>query len=155
MDVDGERRIWTVGTGHRTLAELVTILASAGVDRVADVRSYPKSHLAHFDRERLGEGLGEAGVDYVWLGADLGGLRPGGYAAYMESERFGRGLAELEGRARERPTAILCAEVDPGRCHRALVAGALAERGWEVVHLLGEGRAEGPGPRQRELPFGR
>ncbi len=142
-----------MGTGHRSLEELVSILADAGVERVADVRSYPKSHLGHFDRDPLAAGLEAAGIDFLWLGADLGGLRRGGYEAHMETDRFARGLAQLERAAGERSTAVLCAEVDPERCHRRLIAAALVGRGWEVVHLPGGGASRRPGPRQPTLPF--
>ena len=36
--------------------------------------------------------------------------------------------------------AILCAESDPGRCHRRLLSDVLSARGRPVVHLLGDGR---------------
>ena len=42
----------------------------------------------------------------------------------------------------ERLTAILCAEGVPWRCHRQLIADALAARGVEVRHILGPNRAE-------------
>ena len=35
--------LYTAGHGDRSLAELVAVLAVAGVERVADVRSYPSS----------------------------------------------------------------------------------------------------------------
>ena len=41
----------------------------------------------------------------------------------------------LEDLARERRTAVMCAEADWTRCHRRLIADALTVRGWRVVHL--------------------
>src|SRR5579885_159078 len=38
--------------------------------------------------------------------------------------------------AAERPTAVLCAEAVPWRCHRQLIADALVVRGVAVIHLL-------------------
>jgi uncharacterized protein (DUF488 family) len=40
------------------------------------------------------------------------------------------------------PTAVMCAEALPWKCHRRLIADALVARGVEVVHLLGLGRQE-------------
>lgn len=34
------------------------------------------------------------------------------------------------------PTAILCAEAVPWRCHRFLIADALVTKGWNVWHIL-------------------
>ena len=48
-----------------------------------------------------------------------------------------RDSAEAAGLA----TAVMCAESDPGRCHRSLIADAAALlHGAEVRHLLHEGR---------------
>jgi len=49
-------------------------------------------------------------------------------------------LAELMALAASSPTAILCAEAVPWRCHRQLIADALVARSWEVRHILGPGQ---------------
>ena len=36
----------------------------------------------------------------------------------------------------------MCAEAVPWKCHRQLIADALAARGAEVVHLLGPGQRQ-------------
>ena len=63
-----------------------------------------------------------------------------GYADHMASEEFARGLAALEELARERLTAVMCSEGPWWRCHRRLVSDALLVRGWEVVHVMPDGR---------------
>ena len=45
----------------------------------------------------------------------------------------------LEDLARERRTAIMCAEADWTRCHRRLIADVLTVRGWRVLHLGPDG----------------
>jgi uncharacterized protein (DUF488 family) len=40
--------------------------------------------------------------------------------------------------ATQEPTAIMCAEAVPWRCHRSLIADALLVRGWEVIDLFSE-----------------
>jgi uncharacterized protein (DUF488 family) len=147
--------IWTVGTGHRTFDELVALLSEASIELLVDVRSYPKSHLPHFCRSELERLLPEAGIEYCWLGDDLGGLRSGGYLAHMSTPRFARGLERLAAAATRRRAALCCAEIDPDRCHRRHIADALAERGWQVRHLLHAGtkRRHQPSAQQPELPF--
>ncbi len=48
--------------------------------------------------------------------------------------------ARLEAAARERRTAVMCAEAQWWRCHRRLVADDFAFAGWEVRHLMPGGR---------------
>ncbi|MCP4656845.1 MAG: DUF488 domain-containing protein [bacterium] len=59
-----------------------------------------------------------------------------GYADHMATRAFQEALARLIGLARGKVTAVLCAEAAPERCHRSLLADALAVRGIEVVHIL-------------------
>lgn len=40
------------------------------------------------------------------------------------------------------PTAVMCAEAVPWRCHRNLLADELVRRGVEVLHILGPGSAQ-------------
>jgi uncharacterized protein (DUF488 family) len=143
-------RIYTIGHSTRSAEELLGLLGEAGVKVVADVRAFPSSRRhPHVNRGSLPGWLGPAGIDYIHL-PGLGGRRtpvPGspnggwqerafqGYADHMSSDEFRRALAELEAVARERPTAIMCAEAVWWRCHRRLIADVLTARGWRVEHL--------------------
>jgi uncharacterized protein (DUF488 family) len=150
------RTVWTIGTGHRSLDELLDLLAGSGVVRLIDVRSYPRGHLEHFSRASLEQSLPVHGLEYRWLGDDLGGLRHCGYIEHMASQRFATGLQRLEREAGVERSALCCAELDPGRCHRSHIADALCGRGWVVLHILGPGsvvRHEAR-PQQQRLPFG-
>jgi uncharacterized protein (DUF488 family) len=152
-----ERPQWPSGTvftvGHSTLAieRFTGLLVAYGIERLADVRTVPRSRRnPQFNAEALCESLRAAGIEYVPL-AELGGLRKPradspnsgwrnesfrGYADYMQTPEFERGLEKLIELARERRTAIMCAEAVPWRCHRSLVADALAVRGTPVVEIL-------------------
>jgi uncharacterized protein (DUF488 family) len=59
-----------------------------------------------------------------------------GYADYMQTPEFASNLERLMELARERRVAIMCAESVPWRCHRSLVADALAARGVDVEHIM-------------------
>lgn len=135
-------RIYSIGHSTRTLEELVAVLRHYGIERVVDIRHFPASrHNPQFNREHLEAALPAAGIEYRWL-VQLGGYRSGGYLAHMETAEFAEGLAELERLARERPTAFMCAEIKWFQCHRRRVADVLAERGWQVIHIFTEKRAE-------------
>jgi len=144
--------IFTVGHSNRSLAGLTALLAEAGVRAVADVRRFASSRRhPHFRADALERGLAAAGLGYRHLPA-LGGFREEptdpspvsalpprwrAYAGYMLGADFAlavEGLLDLADR--DGPVAVLCAERDPGDCHRHLLADALLARGWEVVHLL-------------------
>jgi uncharacterized protein (DUF488 family) len=149
--------VFTVGHSTRSSEELLALLRDAGVELVADVRAYPSSRrYPQFNRDALDAWLPAAGIGYRHL-PGLGGRRspvPGspnggwkeaafqGYADHMGSTEFQEALDDLEAAARERATAIMCAEAVWWRCHRRLIADALVARGWGVEHLgIGEGRA--------------
>ena len=128
--------IHAMGLGARYLETVVEVLGAARVRRVADVRRYGTSaRFPHQDARVLHPALAARGFEVVDLGALLGGDRPGGYEAWMRSAGFLRGLERLEALAAEAPAAILCAEAEPGRCHRRFLATALEARGWTVAHL--------------------
>ncbi len=54
----------------------------------------------------------------------------------MQTPAFAENLTKLIELAAAGPTAIMCAEAVPWRCHRSLIADALAARGIEVEHIL-------------------
>jgi len=54
----------------------------------------------------------------------------------MQTPAFGENLAKLTDLAAVAPTAIMCAEAVPWRCHRSLIADALAARGIKVEHIF-------------------
>ncbi len=151
-------RIWTVGHGNRAADALVGLLRGAGIRTLVDVRARPASRRhPWFAREALAARLAAEGIDYFWEGRDLGGLRslsgwsphealaePGlrAYAQHMGSEAFRQAALRVLALAERAPTALLCAETDPARCHRSLLADHLvAVLGVEVVHLVGPGDA--------------
>lgn len=153
--------------GHSTLPpeEFLALLRRHRIEAVADVRRYPSSRrLPHFNAGTLAESLRAAGIEYVQLGDALGGRRkarpdsPNGgwrvagfraYADHMTCDEARSALAALEDLGRERRTAFMCAEGPWWRCHRQLIADALVARGWEVSHVMPDGRLE----RHRLTPF--
>jgi len=149
--------IYTIGHSTRELGEFLGLLAAHRVMQVVDVRRYPASRRhPQFARDALAAALQESGVGYHHEPA-LGGRRAArpdsantawrsagfrGYADYMETPVFEDALARLRELARARPTAILCAEAVPWRCHRQLIADALVARGEDVSHILGATRVD-------------
>jgi uncharacterized protein (DUF488 family) len=59
-----------------------------------------------------------------------------------KSERFRSGLERLLEEARIRRTAVMCAEKDPGQCHRGLLICPNLPAGVAVHHILADGSAK-------------
>jgi uncharacterized protein (DUF488 family) len=145
--------LFTIGHSTRPLDELVQLLKSHGVENLVDIRTVPRSRFnPQFNVERLQQDLPSHGLGYRHF-PQLGGLRKPlaesankgwrndsfrGFADYMRTEEFDDGLQDLMQLAQERPTAVMCAEAVPWRCHRSLVADALTVRGIKVQHILSQ-----------------
>ena len=148
-------RIFTIGHGGRSVDELVEQLRTNGVDLLIDVRSVPYSrYQPAFSREALASRVREGGLEYGFMGKELGG-RPQDPACYDKKRRliyekvrgmpyFQEGIARLQDAcARGFTICLLCAEANPVNCHRSSMVGvALAMAGVEVEHLLKDGSSK-------------
>jgi len=143
--------IFTVGHSTLPVEKFLEMLEAHGIQQLVDVRTIPKSRRnPQFGQDQLPVSLEQRGIRYLHL-PGLGGLRHArkesintgwknasfrGYADYMQTPAFGEALNKLIEIADTGPTAIMCAEAIPWRCHRSLIADALAARGIEVEHIL-------------------
>lgn len=148
MDPD---KLFTIGHSTRTLEQFLGLLQREGVSHLVDVRAFPTSaRHPHFSRPNLERTIIDTGGRYTHL-ASLGGRRRGrrdshntqwknasfrAYADYMETREFGEALEDLLHLARLEPTAIMCAEAVPWRCHRSLISDAVVAKGIPVYHIL-------------------
>lgn len=146
-------RLFTIGHGNLPLERFLERLAGSSIRVVADVRSNPASpRFPWFERAALSRELECRGLSYRWF-RDLGGRLPFDpeerqhpallhewqriYAATMSRPAFHRACEDLLGLASSALVAVLCAELDPERCHRFLLADKLVTMGAKVVHILG------------------
>ena len=168
-------RIWTIGHSTRAIDEFISLLKENEINLLADVRAWPGSkRYPQFNKDALAESLNAQGIRYEHF-PELGGKRKSkpdsrntawrnasfrGYADYMETEQFQKGIERLliltrndglGSRRNERDgweavtpcaTAIMCAEAVWWRCHRSLIADYLKARGLEVLHVLGANKVE-------------
>jgi uncharacterized protein (DUF488 family) len=112
---------------------------------------------ARVNKEALADSLRERGIRYEHL-LELGGRRKPrpdsrntawrnasfrGYADYMETEEFRKGIERLMDVTSEvGSAAIMCAEAVWWRCHRALISDYLKAHGIEVMHILDANKTE-------------
>lgn len=164
MNTVARKVLFTIGHSTHSIDEFLGLLNAHQVRHLVDVRSIPKSrHVPQFNSESLASSLNAGGIAYTHLKA-LGGRRHSrkdsintgwrnasfrGYADYMATPQFAEGLAALIEIASTTPTAIMCAEAVPWRCHRSLIADALILKGWDVRDIL----SSAPTPQHKLTPF--
>jgi len=147
------KTVYTIGHSNHDAAAFLDLLRGQGVEAVADIRSQPFSRrYPHFRKSALVRLLAEAGIEYVFLGRELGARRDeaecyvDGVAEYDRVARlpaFRSGVERVVRGAERFRVALMCAERDPLQCHRSiLVAPALRRAGLEVAHILAGGQVE-------------
>lgn len=134
------KRIYTLGTDRRSEEDFIEILLAYNIQSLIDIRRFPKSKITFFTRENLEKVIEKEGIEYHFLGAELGGFRKGGYEAYTMTDDFRKGLQKLEEIASKKRSVIICAERFPWKCHRKWVARELRRKGWEVDHIIEKGK---------------
>ena len=90
------KKVYTLGTGRRSEEDFIEILFAYDIKTLVDVRSFPRSKMPVFTRANLENLLKKEGINYIFLGKELGGFRKGGYEAYTQTEDFKKGIDKLE-----------------------------------------------------------
>jgi uncharacterized protein (DUF488 family) len=146
--------IFTIGHSNHPAEKLIGLLQQHGITALADVRTSPYSRrFPQFGRERLAESLRAVAIAYVFLGAELGGKRPGqSWADIARSDSFKAGLKRLREGAERHRIAYMCAEREPMECHRALlVTRHLRAPDLAIHHILADGSLEEQAAFERRL----
>ena len=141
--------VYTMGYEGTSVDSFFNTLLEAGIRWIVDVRANPVSRKYGFSKGALSGIARDLGINYKHVPA-LGipsRLRQclGDIASYKrlldvyQSEMLPQHepeLSELAALFRETPSALVCMENDPSRCHRARLAMALSnETGLPIRHL--------------------
>ena len=159
-DPDAPVTIYTIGHSNLPLDRFIEALQQFGIQSLVDIRTKPMSRFSpHFNRARLEQSLADAGIAYHFEGEALGGrptdpslykagvlpttkddqLNLVDYAEYAHRDWFRAGVSRLRDVARTTPTAMMCSEEDPQRCHcHHLVERALPVSD-RVLHIRTKG----------------
>lgn len=143
----------TIGHSDHELPEFLSLLSQHEISAIADVRSQPYSRFhPQYNREVLSEALSRAGVQYVFLGNELGARRTeresyrdrqARYDLISKLPAFRAGLDRLRNGVSKHRIALLCAEKDPLTCHRTiLVSRCLRHDPFDILHVLEDGSTE-------------
>ncbi len=140
--------ICTIGYENATLAAVIGALKEAGVALLIDIRDAPVSRKPGFSKRMLGTSLEAEGIRYLHLKA-LGTPKPGRDAAkrgdlvtfheiyrkQFTTPEAQEAFSDVLALAKTERACLLCYEQDHARCHRDIVADAMAARGFTVEHL--------------------
>jgi len=143
--------LFTIGHSNHEISTFIALLQAHSIEVVVDVRTYPKSaYSEHFNRAPLERELRDAGIQYLFMGDELGGRPPEDsmyddedhvlYSVLAEHPRFLGGLDRLERGIADYRVATMCSEECPDECHRRLLVGkVLTERGVLLRHIRAHG----------------
>lgn len=145
--------VFTIGHSTHPVGEFIDFLRRNRVTAVADVRSSPYSRFnPQFNRESLKAALAGAGIQYVFMGVELGARSTdrecyidgrADYDLLAKMPKFQQGIERISQGAENHVIALMCAEKDPLTCHRAiLVARHLSTRNIAIQHILEDGSLE-------------
>src|SRR5688500_8953655 len=123
--------LFTIGHSIHTVERLLELLRQHQIAALADVRSSPFSAWTpQFNRPALEASLRAAGIQYVFLGDELGARRSetevyvDGVARYeriAKTPAFQAGLERVRKGIRKLRLSLICAEKDPLECHRTIL----------------------------------
>jgi uncharacterized protein (DUF488 family) len=146
--------IYTIGHSNHPIEHFIGLLQPHGITALADVRSTPYSRFnPQFRREKLQAALASAGIQYVFLGQELGARSEDpavydatgrvSYALLAKTDLFRSGIARLKTGMAGHRISMMCAEREPLDCHRTiLVSRELVREGVPVTHILVDGTLE-------------
>ena len=145
MESATEFPVLTIGHSNHSLSDFTALLQAHNVTTVADVRTSPHSrYTPHFNHAALRDSLETVGIDYAFLGGELGG-RPADRSCYdkagrvlyervAETDAFDDGIRAVMHLAEQGCVALMCSEKEPLDCHRTLLVA--------VRHILADGGIE-------------
>lgn len=131
---------YTIGHSNHSIDQFIERLVAHRIQVLVDVRSYPKSsYVPHFNRVALKASLKLVRIKYTFKGKTLGADGPS-----VTNQRFKETMGYIRNLSDQYRVALMCAELNPAKCHRAskLTAFLLAS-GSEVTHITKEGLIEG------------
>ncbi|MCY6494188.1 DUF488 domain-containing protein [Leptolyngbya sp. GGD] len=146
-------KLFTIGHSNHSLQTFINLLYLHQVDAIADVRSHPYSrYLPHFNQSSLKTALPPSGIQYVFLGQQLGARASdpncytAGKAVYEKiaaTTEFSQGIQRVVQGSHRYTIALMCAEKDPLTCHRAiLVCQHLRQFDLDIAHIHKDGELE-------------
>lgn len=148
--------LFTIGYATKHISDFISQLKFLEVTALVDVRSVPFSGtFREYNQNSLADELKKHNIHYIHLGDELGprSTNPSHYNSsnqvqfdrLCESPLFKSGMDRIKsGLDRGYNIAMMCAEKDPGTCHRSLLISEafLDQMIIEVQHICFNGEIE-------------
>ncbi len=146
--------IYTIGYAGATIDRFVQILKNMKISLLIDVRSIPKSqYFTAFNNDLLSKTLANANIKYENWKDEFGARQDNldyytdyilDYGKFAKSQQFQSGISkikELENKGEN--ICLMCAEIDPINCHRAILCGKeIFANGINVTHIIARRNGE-------------
>ena len=146
--------IYTIGYAGTKIERFVQILKDKRISVLVDVRSIPKSqYFRDFNNNLLSKTLANVGIKYENWKDEFGARQENlsfytdnilDYDKFARSQQFQTGISKIEELDNKRENiCLMCAEIDPVNCHRAILCGKeIFANGIEVVHIIAKRNGE-------------
>ncbi len=140
--------VYTIGYAGITLDKFLEVMRELNVSTLIDVRSLPKSkYFYKFNDNNLKEMLAKINVDYENWKNEFGARQENldfyqndvlDYEIFAQSKQFENGIEKIKKIVKENKTiCLMCSEIDPINCHRAVLCGRnIARQSIEVKHII-------------------
>lgn len=147
-----KHKIYTIGYSSFEIDKFISVLMQYNITAVSDVRSSPYSKFKpDYNREYLSKKLKENGIQYAFLGNNLGArfedrsvYRDGvvDFELARKLDCFKAGVDRLIEGSKKYTIVLLCAEKDPAECHRSILIARNITNIFNVLHILGDSSIE-------------
>ena len=146
--------IYTIGYAGTAIDRFTQILKSLRINLLIDVRSIPKSqYFREFNNNLLSKTLANVGIKYENWKDEFGARQDNtdyytdnflDYDKFAKSQQFQSGISKIkELESKDINICLMCAEIDPVNCHRAILCGKeIFANGMNVTHIIAKRNGE-------------
>lgn len=146
--------IYTIGYAGTSIERFVEILRNKKVDILIDVRSIPRSqYFYQFNDNLLSKTLSNSGIKYENWKCEFGARQDClefytdgilDYEKFAKSRQFQDGVSKIKELVNHNiNVCLMCAEIDPINCHRAILCGKeLYANGLGITHIIAKRNRE-------------
>jgi uncharacterized protein (DUF488 family) len=149
------KELFTLGHSNHSLERFYELLGSQGIEAVIDVRSAPYSrYCPQYNKDALEKSLKSGGIEYTFLGRELGGRRNED-SCYVDGKIkfeliaklpiFQEGLERVIRETERHKAVLMCAESEPLDCHRTILVCRQLKKiqpDLQITHILSNGTTE-------------
>lgn len=127
--------VYTIGYAGTTIERFLQVLKDNKITTLIDIRSIPKSkYFYQYNDNILNKSLALYGIKYENWKSEFGArqLNPVffdedkilDYSKFAQSEQFQNGISKIKNLVQNNENlCLMCAEIDPINCHRAILCG--------------------------------